>query len=1052
MGKWPRTEHVRAAGEPQGTGQPWQSREARRIAITSIAADTVTLGRFVAERDFWRKALKACIIVVMNRAKGASVPARAKNNSMIRSFSVILHESRNPRCSPIVLAAMLLATQAAWAQPTVDNGSGATPGRGIATLNGDVISTNGAATTAYTFWGESDGGTNTMDWDQSINNGVLSEGPFATNTPPTLLFGKRYYYRTYATNINGEAWAAATTSFLTLSPSIETVYINYDSGGTKPVGVGVVGNPGDLWNQSSGGSGWKDVSTWNIGSLADTTGAAIPSASLAITQPPNFLGHNGTQVVGVGGGAPPPTSLPAPFDFSLGDALAGKILWTFNGLSDATTYDVYVFWKYSGAGQAPASITVNGSAPQTLTYASVTALPAEGRDYRRYSGIVATGAKIEILTTCPDTNGGISGFQIVSVIPPPSLVNTAATGYTFTNAVLHATLDATDSVYDVYAYWNTVDGGTNVAAWTNSAFVGTWTNAQSVAIDAPVSGLISNALYYFTFRAVNEAEELWAPNVLSFPNRENEILTFGLPGMPSVIAGTNITWTIAHGSDVSNLAPEYTVSTDANGNPASGSTQDFTGPQVYTVTAQDFSMQSYLVTVTNGPRPNDFYWIKANPAGGNWSDSSNWTNETGLAGAPLAGGGDDYHLHFDFEDPGYVATHDLGNGFLLNQLSIDNGTPTRQTLNISGNSLVFTTNDQGQLPRINVNKDENFVISSALVLADDLYIGGNQNANITISAAISGGGGIIRTRGGGWGSLLLSGPKTFAGGLTLGAPGFTDCTVRIDDVASLGTGTLRSEIVNAQLICASINLAAGAGVINNIEIADEASLIIETRETGYHIKLSGTISGSGDLRKQNSATLTLTGVNTLSGTTTLAGGTLVLDNSLALQNSTLDYINGTVVFASGFTNVTLGGLSGDEPLTLANASSDAIALAVGGNGDTTSFSGGLSGAGSLTKMGAGMLTLAGENSYSGTTAVVEGSLGFTATNGLDVATDLYIDPGTGLQLDYSGIISVNTFYIDGIKQPIDLYSTNNLPAYISGTGIIAPQKGSITGAFMLIVR
>jgi autotransporter-associated beta strand protein len=99
-----------------------------------------------------------------------------------------------------------------------------------------------------------------------------------------------------------------------------------------------------------------------------------------------------------------------------------------------------------------------------------------------------------------------------------------------------------------------------------------------------------------------------------------------------------------------------------------------------------------------------------------------------------------------------------------------------------------------------------------------------------------------------------------------------------------------------------------------------------------------------------------------------------------------------------------------------------------------------------------MLTLAGENSYSGTTAVVEGSLGFTATNGLATVTDLYVDQGTGLQLDYSGIIRVNTFYVNGVKQPIDLYSTNNLPAYISGTGIIAPEKGSITGAVMLIVR
>jgi autotransporter-associated beta strand protein len=990
----------------------------------------------------------------MSFAKGAAVPAIAKNSSMIRSFSVIFDESRNPRRSPIVLVAMLLATQAACAQPTVDNGSGATPGRGIATLNGDLISTNGAATTVYTFWGESDGGTNTMEWDQSINNGVLSVGTFATNTPPTLLFGKRYYYRTYATNINGEAWAAATTSFLTLSPGVEAVFINYDAGNGKPTGIGVVGTAGDAWNQSTGGSGWKDISTWNLASLVDVAGEIIPGAALSLTQPANFQGFNGSQVPGVGNGNGP-TSRTAPYDFTLGDGGGSKILWSVSGLSDSNVYDVYVFWGYDAT--AGSTVTVNGSAPQAFAHSSPRpALPVEGRDYRRYTGVMPTGGKIEILQECPDTNAGISGFQIVSVVPPPSLINTAATDYTFTNTVLHATLDATDSIYDVYAYWNTVDGGTNVAAWTNSTFVGTWTNAQSAAIDAPVSGLISNTLYYFTFRAVNAAEELWAPNVLSFPNRENEILTFGLPGMPSVISGTNITWTIPHGSDVSTLAPEYTMSTDATGNPASGSTQDFSSAQIYIVTAQDFSTQSYLVTVTNAARLRDFYWVKDNPPGGDWNGLYNWTNHSGLAGAPLVGGGDDYHLHFNFEIVNYVLNHNLGDGFLLNQLTIDGGSIWRFTVDISGNSLVFTTNQQGELPRINVNKDENFVISSPLVLADDLTIGGDENTQMVITGDISGPGGIIRTRGGSFGSLLLSGAKTFAGGLTLGVPpgepeSGNDCSVKINNVASLGTGTLRSESVRAELILGA-DLSAGAGVENDIEIVDGARLLVETRETGYHIKLSGTISGSGDLRKQNSATLTLTGVNTLSGTTTLVGGTLVLDNSLALQNSTLDYDNGSVVFAGGFTNVTLGGLSGDEPLPLANASSDAIALMVGGNGDTTTFSGGLSGAGSLTKMGAGMLTLAGANSHSGTTAVVEGSLGFTATNGLDIATDLYVDLGTGLQLDYIGIIRVNTFYIDGIKQPIDHYSTNNLPAYISGTGIIATEKGSIAGAIMLIIR
>ena len=36
------------------------------------------------------------------------------------------------------------------------------------------------------------------------------------------------------------------------------------------------------------------------------------------------------------------------------------------------------------------------------------------------------------------------------------------------------------------------------------------------ALSCPVSGLTADTPYYFTFRAVSDCEELWAPEVLSF--------------------------------------------------------------------------------------------------------------------------------------------------------------------------------------------------------------------------------------------------------------------------------------------------------------------------------------------------------------------------------------------------------------------------------------------------------------------------------------------------------------------------------------------------------
>jgi autotransporter-associated beta strand protein len=51
-----------------------------------------------------------------------------------------------------------------------------------------------------------------------------------------------------------------------------------------------------------------------------------------------------------------------------------------------------------------------------------------------------------------------------------------------------------------------------------------------------------------------------------------------------------------------------------------------------------------------------------------------------------------------------------------------------------------------------------------------------------------------------------------------------------------------------------------------------------------------------------------------------------------------------------------------------------VALSVGGNGQSTVYSGQLSGAGSLTKLGTGTLTLTGANAYLGLTTVKAGTL------------------------------------------------------------------------------
>ncbi|MCX9078800.1 MAG: hypothetical protein OIN84_12590, partial [Candidatus Methanoperedens sp.] len=82
---------------------------------------------------------------------------------------------------------------------------------------------------------------------------------------------------------------------------------------------------------------------------------------------------------------------------------------------------------------------------------------------------------------------------------------------------------------------------------------------------------------------------------------EKAILAFGTPGQPATISGTDITWTLPAGTDVTALSPAYAVSAFATGFPGTGSTRDFTSPVQYTITAEDGSTQVYTVTVPSDP-------------------------------------------------------------------------------------------------------------------------------------------------------------------------------------------------------------------------------------------------------------------------------------------------------------------------------------------------------------------------------------------------------------------------------------------------------------------
>jgi len=149
------------------------------------------------------------------------------------------------------------------------------------------------------------------------------------------------------------------------------------------------------------------------------------------------------------------------------------------------------------------------------------------------------------------------------------------------------------------------------------------------------------------------------------------------------------------------------------------------------------------------------------------------------------------------------------------------------------------------------------------------------------------------------------------------------------------------------------------------------------------------------------------------GTNALANATINLtaDNSASagrMGASTLLFGSGTSVDGPGY--ATIGGLAGTGDFVLAdtkvvlNGSSigTGVALTVGGNNASTTFSGILSGSGGIIKTGTGTLTLGGVNTYTGSTAVNGGDL--VLTGNFPASTNVTV--GSGATLDVSALSSV----------------------------------------------
>ena len=196
----------------------------------------------------------------------------------------------------------------------------------------------------------------------------------------------------------------------------------------------------------------------------------------------------------------------------------------------------------------------------------------------------------------------------------------------------------------------------------------------------------------------------------------------------------------------------------------------------------------------------------------------------------------------------------------------------------------------------------------------------NQSTDGTYSDAMSGTGSMEKS---GTGTVTLSGTNTYSGGT----------------------------ILNAGALIGTTDSLQGA-------ITNDGTIRFDQSSNGTY---SGAMSGSGSLEKSGTGTLTLSGTTTHTGTTTVNGGTLSLGSDHTHSGGGAFVVNAAGTLEGTTDNLQGAAITNDGNVRF-NQSTDGT------------YSDAMSGTGSLEKSGTGTVTLSGTNTYSGGTILSAGTL------------------------------------------------------------------------------
>jgi len=447
------------------------------------------------------------------------------------------------------------------------------------TLQGNNNAAFGPATSGITL-GDDNGSANTLIYDigSAHNNPILvASGSSGTHT--IQRYGNSPIF----------------SGLITLNNNLIISDLSYGAGFSITGGITGTGN---ITFASANAGGTTLSGSTPINNIGTITNSASGTGTNTITAP---IGTNVTGIIENSG--------TSPLTISGANTYTGPITNSAGilNLSSANTYSTLTLGANStttlkhGVTNTITSLVSNGTSGHLAVINSD--LSGSPATINKTSGVVSLNyASIKDSTATGGaswqaytSNGNVDATGNTGWLFTPLSNATQITSFNFTSPAVTGTVDNTNHTVAL-----TVPYGTSVTSLTPTIVLATG------ATISPTSGTVGNFTTPQTYTVTAQdgvTTQNYTVTVTIAPNASTQITSFNFTS-PSVVGTVDntahtVALTVPYGTSVTSLTPTIVLATGATISPTSGTAENFTSPQTYTVTAQDgVTTQNYTVTVT----------------------------------------------------------------------------------------------------------------------------------------------------------------------------------------------------------------------------------------------------------------------------------------------------------------------------------------------------------------------------------------------------------------------------------------------------------------------